>query len=97
MPVNHHTGSASPDYGDYPEAKVMFLVEATWWAHRALWHLIFAGRHGAPPDAAVRVHRAGHGLAPRAAATLDYYKARMSDAAGLAGAGVRAEVMSSCR
>src|SRR5438128_21885 len=43
LTVNHHTGSASPDYGDYPEAKVMFLVEATWWAHRALWQLVYSG------------------------------------------------------
>ena len=21
----------------------MFLLEVTWWAHRTLWHLIFAG------------------------------------------------------
>ena len=67
MPVNHHTGSASPDYGDYPEAKVMFLLEATWWAHRALWQLIYAGVMERHPDAAVRVHRAGHGVDARAA------------------------------
>ncbi len=68
MPINHHSGSASPDYGDYPEAKVMFLVEVTWWAHRTLWHLDLRRRDGAPPDAAVRVHRAGHRVAARAAA-----------------------------
>ena len=58
----------SPDYGDYPEAKVMFLLEVTWWAHRALWHLISRRRDGAPSRPAVRVHRAGHGVDPRAAA-----------------------------
>ena len=42
-------------------------VEVTWWAHRALWQLIYSRRDGAPPDAAVRVHRAGHGLDARAA------------------------------
>ena len=43
LPLNHHSGSAAPDYGPYPEANVMFLLEVTWWAHRTLWHLIFAG------------------------------------------------------
>ncbi|HEU0172162.1 MAG TPA: amidohydrolase family protein, partial [Acidimicrobiales bacterium] len=50
MPVNNHSGSAAPDYGDYPEAKVMFLLEVTWWAHRTLWHLIFAGVLERHPD-----------------------------------------------
>ena len=45
----------------------MFLLEVTWWAHRTLWHLMFSGRDGAPPGPAVRVHRAGHGLAARRA------------------------------
>jgi predicted TIM-barrel fold metal-dependent hydrolase len=43
VPVNHHSGSAAPDYGDYPEAKMMFILEVTWWAHRTLWHLMFSG------------------------------------------------------
>ena len=49
MPVNHHSGSAVPDTGPYPAAKVMFLLEVTWWAHRTLWHLIFSGVHGTSP------------------------------------------------
>ena len=56
-----------PTTATTPKRKVMFLVEATWWAHRALWQLIYGGRDGAPPDAAVRVHRAGHRVAARAA------------------------------
>jgi hypothetical protein len=71
VPVTHHSGS-SPDYGPYPEAKVMFLLEVTWWAHRTLWHLIFAKCSGT-----IRACRwCSPGRGPpgcRAAATLDYY------------------------
>ena len=50
VPVNHHSGSAAPDYGDYPEAKMMFILEVTWWAHRTLWHLMFSGVMDRHPD-----------------------------------------------
>jgi predicted TIM-barrel fold metal-dependent hydrolase len=82
MPINHHTGSASPDYGDYPEAKVMFLVEATWWAHRALWQLIYAGVMERHPTLQFAFTEQGTAWLPEQLATLDHYKARMSDAAG---------------
>ena len=50
MPMNHHTGSGSPDYGDYPEAQGDVprrgdLVRAP---HALAPHL--RRRHGAPPD-----------------------------------------------
>ena len=67
LPINHHSGSAAPDFGDYPAAAAMFLLEVTWWAHRTLWHLLFSGVLERHPDAAVRVHRAGHRLAARGA------------------------------
>lgn len=43
VPVNHHAGSASPPLGDEPAARAVFMVETTWFSHRALWHLIFGG------------------------------------------------------
>ena len=50
-----------------PRGQAMFLLEVTWWAHRTLWHLHLLGRDGAPPRPAVRLHRAGHRVAPRRA------------------------------
>jgi predicted TIM-barrel fold metal-dependent hydrolase len=94
MPVNHHTGSASPDYGDYPEAKVMFLVEATWWAHRALWQLIYAGVMERHPALQFVFTEQGTAWLPEQLATLDHYKARMSDAAGSQEQAWGAKVMS---
>ena len=78
MPLNHHSGSAAPDYGPYPEAKVMFLLEVTWWAHRTLWHLIFAGVLDRHPDLQVVFTEQGTAWLPERLATLDYYHQRMS-------------------
>jgi predicted TIM-barrel fold metal-dependent hydrolase len=82
LPINHHTGSASPDYGDYPEAKVMFLIEATWWAHRTLWQLIFAGVMERHPDLRFVFTEQGTAWIPETLATLDNYYARMGSAGG---------------
>jgi predicted TIM-barrel fold metal-dependent hydrolase len=78
MPVTHHSGSASPDYGPYPEAKVMFLLEVTWWAHRTLWHLIFAGVLERHPGLQLVFTEQGTAWLPEQLATLDYYHRRMS-------------------
>lgn len=93
MPVNHHSGSAAPDYGDYPEAKVMFLVEVTWWAHRTLWHLIYAGVMERHPDLQFVFTEQGTAWLPEQLATLDYYYTRMRAAAGSQEAIYGAEVM----
>jgi predicted TIM-barrel fold metal-dependent hydrolase len=82
VPLNHHTGSGSPDYGDYPEAKVMFLVEATWWAHRALWQLIYAGVMERHPTLQFVFTEQGTAWLPEQLAVLDAYKDRMGSAAG---------------
>ena len=43
LPVNHHSGSAAPDYGRYPAGGVMWILETGFYAHRAFWALIFGG------------------------------------------------------
>ena len=44
MPLNHHAGGGVPDFGPhFPAAMAMFMLEVTWWGHRALWHLMFSG------------------------------------------------------
>ena len=43
MPVNHHGGSASPPMTEAIESPVIFLLEVTWFSHRALAHLIVSG------------------------------------------------------
>jgi predicted TIM-barrel fold metal-dependent hydrolase len=41
--INHHAGGAGPDYGPEPAGGVMWIVETSWFSHRALWHLIMSG------------------------------------------------------
>jgi len=82
MPVNHHSGSAAPDYGDYPEARVMFLLEVTWWAHRTLWHLIFGGVMERHPDLQFVFTEQGTEWVPDELARLDMYHGRMKSAKG---------------
>jgi predicted TIM-barrel fold metal-dependent hydrolase len=43
LPVNHHSGSAAPNYGRYPAGGVMWILETGFYAHRAFWALIFGG------------------------------------------------------
>jgi predicted TIM-barrel fold metal-dependent hydrolase len=51
MPVNHHSGGGTPDFGMHPPASTaMFMLEVTWWAHRPLWHLMFSGVFERHPD-----------------------------------------------
>ena len=51
MPVNHHAGGATPDFGDHlPSSLAVFMLEVTWWSHRALWHLMFSGVFDRHPD-----------------------------------------------
>ncbi|MCH7789909.1 MAG: amidohydrolase [Acidobacteria bacterium] len=41
--INHHSGSAGPNYGDEPAGGVIWIVETSWFSHRGLWHLIMSG------------------------------------------------------
>lgn len=82
MPVNHHSGSAAPDYGDYPEAKVMFLLEVTWWAHRTLWHLIYGSVMERHPNLQFVFTEQGTEWVPDELARLDMYYQRMGSALG---------------
>ncbi|MDH3755454.1 MAG: amidohydrolase, partial [Acidimicrobiia bacterium] len=44
MPVNAHSGGASPNYGShFPASLAMFMLEVTWWSQRTMWHLLFSG------------------------------------------------------
>ncbi len=85
MPVSHHSGSAAPDMGPYPAAQMMFLLEVTWWAHRTLWHLIFSGVMERHPTLQFVFAEQGTAWVPEELTRLDYYKGRLSGAAGAGG------------
>jgi predicted TIM-barrel fold metal-dependent hydrolase len=85
MPVNHHSGSAAPDMGEYPAAKAIFLLEVTWWAHRTLWHLLFAGVMERHPDLQFVFTEQGTAWIPEELTRLDYYAGRLAGAGGAGG------------
>ena len=50
MPLNHHSGSAAPPMRDSDEDAVVFILEVTWWAHRAFTHLLVGGAFERHPE-----------------------------------------------
>jgi predicted TIM-barrel fold metal-dependent hydrolase len=82
MPLNHHSGSAVPLMGEEPIDKVVFLLEVTWWAHRALWHLVFGGVLERHPDLQLVFTEQGTAWVPETLQTLDYFFDRMGSSSG---------------
>ncbi len=82
LPVNHHSGSAVPAMGDQPIEQVVFMLEVTWWAHRALWHLIFSGVMERHPDLQFVFTEQGTAWLPETLGTLDFFWGRMQSAVG---------------
>jgi predicted TIM-barrel fold metal-dependent hydrolase len=82
LPVNHHSGSAVPPLPDQPIDKVIFMLEVTWWAHRALWHLIFGGVLERHPELQVVFTEQGTAWIPETLTTLDYFYRRMGRTEG---------------
>ncbi|WP_221355044.1 amidohydrolase family protein [Streptomyces beigongshangae] len=77
VPVNHHAGSASPPLGEEPAARAVFMVETTWFSHRALWHLIFGGAFRRHPGLRLVLTEQGSGWIPGVLDMLDYYHGRL--------------------
>ncbi|WP_405832361.1 amidohydrolase family protein [Streptomyces sp. NBC_01176] len=77
VPVNHHAGSASPPLGDEPAARAVFMVETTWFSHRALWHLVFGGAFRRHPGLKLVLTEQGSGWIPGVLDMLDYYHGRL--------------------
>jgi predicted TIM-barrel fold metal-dependent hydrolase len=82
LPLNHHGGSGVPPLGDQPVDNVMFLLEVEWWAHRALWHLIFGGVLERHPELQLVFTEQGTSWIPETLGTLDHFFSRMGSSAG---------------
>ncbi|HEX4984223.1 MAG TPA: amidohydrolase family protein [Ilumatobacteraceae bacterium] len=82
MPLNNHGGSASPPMEDTVEDPVIFLLEVTWWSHRALAHLIVSGALERHPDLQVVFTEQGTAWVPDELGRLDYFFTRMRTAVG---------------
>jgi predicted TIM-barrel fold metal-dependent hydrolase len=82
MPVNHHTGSAAPPMGPTDVDAVVFLLEVSWFAHRALTHLITGGALERHPDMQLVFTEQGTAWVPEELMKLDYFFDRMGKAEG---------------
>jgi predicted TIM-barrel fold metal-dependent hydrolase len=94
MPVNHHTGSAAPPMGPTPEDTVTFLLEVSWYAHRALYQLMIGAALERHPNLQLVFTEQGTAWVPDELARLDYFFARMNASDGSQEQVWGAEVMS---
>jgi predicted TIM-barrel fold metal-dependent hydrolase len=78
IPLNIHSGSGLPDYGDLDAARAIMLIELPWFAHRPLWHLIFGGVLERHPRLRLAMTEQGTAWVPRGLDTLDWFFARMT-------------------
>jgi predicted TIM-barrel fold metal-dependent hydrolase len=77
VPINVHTGSGAPDYGELEPARAIMLVELPWFAHRPVWHLILGGVLERHPRLRIALTEQGVAWLPRGIETLDWFFARM--------------------
>ncbi len=78
LPLNHHSGGATPDFGSYfPSSLAMFMLEVTWWTQRALWHLMFSGVFERHPELTYVTTETGTAWVPETLAKLDSFHYRM--------------------
>jgi len=82
VPVNHHSGSAAPPHGDEPEDQVVFILEVTWWAHRAFTHLLVSGAFERHPGLRLVLTEQGTAWIPEELGRLDHFFNRFRSASG---------------
>ena len=78
VPINHHTGGSTPNFGNYlPQSLAMFMLEVQWWAYRSLWHLMFSGVFERHPKLDFVLTETGIGWVPSVLKQLDHFYHRM--------------------
>ena len=78
LPLNVHSGSGLPEFGELDAARAIMLVELPWFAHRPLWHLMFGGVLDRHPRLRVALTEQGIAWLPRGLDTLEWFFARMT-------------------
>ncbi|MDL4775336.1 amidohydrolase family protein [Actinomadura xylanilytica] len=82
VPVNVHSGSAAPRWGDRPEDHVLFMLELRWWDQRTLRQLILGGVLERHPDLKVVFTEEGLGWIPGRLRAMDGFVDSMNASAG---------------
>jgi len=78
MPLNHHSGGATPNFGShFPASLAMFMLEVSWWSQRGLWHLMFSGVFERHPDLQWVNTETGTAWVPDTLEKLDSFYERM--------------------
>jgi predicted TIM-barrel fold metal-dependent hydrolase len=73
IPVNCHSGGASPRTGDRPADHVLLLLEMAWWDQRTLRHLILGGVLEQNPGLRVVLTEEGMGWIPEQLQAMDNF------------------------
>ncbi len=76
--LNVHSGSGLPDFGSAEAARAIMLIELSWYAHRAVWHLAVGGVLERHPSLRVALTEQGTSWIPRGLETLDWFHRRMT-------------------
>ena len=78
LPLNHHAGGATPNFGNhFPSSLAVFMLEVQWWTQRALWHLMFAGVFERHPDLNYVITETGTAWVPDTLEKLESFYYRM--------------------
>ena len=78
LPLNHHAGGATPNFGNhFPASLAMFMLEVQWWTQRALWHLMFSGVFERYPELNYVITETGTSWVPDTLEKLDSFYHRM--------------------
>ncbi|MCQ3807275.1 MAG: amidohydrolase family protein [Acidimicrobiaceae bacterium] len=78
LPLNHHAGGATPNFGShFPASLAMFMLEVQWWTQRALWHLMFSGVFERYPELNYVITETGTSWVPDTLDKLESFYHRM--------------------
>jgi predicted TIM-barrel fold metal-dependent hydrolase len=78
VPITHHSGQGSPDYGKHAFSMVLWIAETSWFSHRPLTHLIVSGVFERHPRLKLVLTEQGCAWIPPVLASLDAFHAQMS-------------------
>ena len=74
--LNVHGGGGGPDHGEFPATPSIFVLEASFYAHRPLWALVMSGVFDRYPDLRLVFTEAGSSWLPGTLAAMDNIQAK---------------------